>query len=82
MMILLSTANYIPAFIIGLVFIFLSVRFVLLPVANLIKIIRDRTTQIAILPLTFFIGIPAIAIFFVSVIYTVCMFSYMLGLVH
>lgn len=82
MMTLLSTAHYIPAFIAGLVFIFLSVKVVLLPVAGLINFIRDRTTQIAIFPLTFFMGLPAIAIFSVSVIYTVCMFTYMLDLVH
>ncbi|HBQ8857483.1 TPA: hypothetical protein ACMEXA_005627 [Klebsiella variicola subsp. variicola] len=82
MMTLLSTAHYIPASIAGLVFIFLSVKFILLPVADLVNTIRDRTTQIAIFPLTVFLFLPALSIFFVAVTFTVCMSGYMLGLVH
>lgn len=82
MMTLLSTANYIPAFILGLVLVFLSVKVVLLPVANLITYIRNRTTQIAIFPLTAFLFMPALSVFFVSVVFTVCMFTYMFGLVN
>ncbi len=56
MMTLLSTFNYIPAFIVGLVLMFLSVKVVLLPVAGLINKIRAKTTDIALYPLSFFLG--------------------------
>jgi hypothetical protein len=58
MMTLLSTFNYIPAFIVGLVMIFLSVKVVLLPMADLITKIRDKTTDVAIYPLSVFMGVP------------------------
>lgn len=82
MMTLLGTFNYIPAFIVGLVMIFLSVKVVLLPMADLITKIRDKTTDVAIYPLSVFMGVPAIAVFFVAVSFTVSMFAYMVGLVH
>ncbi|EAU4921278.1 hypothetical protein IH048_004469 [Salmonella enterica] len=82
MMTLLSTFNYIPAFIVGLVLMFLSVKVVLLPVAGLINKIRAKTTDIALYPLSFFLGAPAISVFGLAVVFTFSMFTYMVGLVH
>ncbi|EPF5079395.1 hypothetical protein ACSSUQ_004233 [Yersinia enterocolitica] len=82
MMHLLSTLNYIPAFIAGLVLMFLAVKIVLLPVCEFITYVRDRTTEVAIYPLTVFLGFPAISVFAAAVIYTFSMFLYMVGGVH
>lgn len=82
MMALLSTLNYVPAFMASLLLLAILVKYVVIPAASFVSFVQNKTNPAALLPMTLFVFMPALAAFGAATTFAFSMFLYMIGVVH